>query len=138
MLEISIVDRVEEFISSARFSTYREVPFLHRRIDLVGISNADHRIISIEAKISNWRVAILQARTCLLCSDEVYIAMPQQFVHRVDKELLTTFGIGLMAVNSSVDIVLQPGKPTYKHSYYSKWVVEILEGLRPAEVREKS
>jgi len=82
-----------------------EVPFYRNKIDLVTINPRNKEVIAIEAKISNWYRAIQQATSYTLCADKVYLAIWHEYAHRVDENLLEKYGIGLMSVNGTVEIL---------------------------------
>src|SRR4030042_5536129 len=94
--ETIIVDVVQEYLDERSFHTVKELPYLQRHIDIVGFDPESDVLVAIEAKVKNWQIAIQQAITCLLFADEVYIAMPHEYVHRVDRSELARFGIGLL------------------------------------------
>ena len=133
MFEKNLVDRLECHLSSEGEAVFREVPFLQRYIDIIGYNKASGKIVAIEAKIKNWRVALQQARICLLCSDEVYIALPQKFVHRVASDSLQSLGIGLLSVGDDVEIIIKPGPPKYKHDYHFEWLIALLNRIETAK-----
>lgn len=133
MLEQSIVELVEKHLSLEFDSVFTEVPFLQRYIDIIGYDKCSRKTIAVEAKVKNWQVALRQARVCLLCSDEVYIAMPKDFVHRVDNRILQEYGIGLMSVGGTVKTVLESGPPKYKHSYHSDWLISLLDHMESTQ-----
>ena len=58
------------------------------------------RIISIEAKLSDWKSGLYQALRYKAYSHKSYLAISKEFAHRVDKDLLKQHNIGLIVVNS--------------------------------------
>ncbi len=74
-----------------------EVPYGAKRIDLAGLST-DSQIFAIELKVDKWRRAIWQASIYQLCANFAYIAVRQEYTHRVDIDYLGGLGIGLIAV----------------------------------------
>lgn len=84
-----------------------QVPALGGRIDFVGVK-ASYEVIAIEAKTSNWRLAMKQAKRYQLIADKVYIALPQPVATRVSKnrEKFKITGIGLISVGNSVKILI--------------------------------
>jgi hypothetical protein len=133
MFEKTIVDQLESHLASEYGVVFREVPFMHRYIDIIGYDKASGKIVAIEAKIENWSKALKQARTCLLCSDEVYIALPQKYVHRVNCDSLRSMGIGLLSVGEHVETKIKPGPPIYKHKYHFEWLIALLNRLEAAQ-----
>src|SRR5262249_2244666 len=80
-----------------------ELPFYEYRIDLYGFSVHQNSTIAFELKLSNWRRALEQALLYQLCSDYVYIAMPERSAGKVDIAELKGQGIGLISVLDSGD-----------------------------------
>ena len=104
--ETEMISLIESTFKDKDYSTFREVPLLEKRIDIVGINPSGH-IIAIEAKVEKWKKALSQAMVYRLCADEVYIAIWHEYLHRVNRDLLSKFGIGLIEVNGSADICLK-------------------------------
>lgn len=134
MLEKSIVDTLECYLMTEVGTVFREVPFLQRYIDIIGYDKDAKKVVAVEAKIKNWPIALRQARACLLCSDEVFIALPYKFVHRVDHEALNKFGIGLLSVGQDVRILLKPQKSRFKHKYHYDWLTDLLDRINATTV----
>ncbi|AFL67814.1 hypothetical protein [Sulfurospirillum barnesii] len=66
-------------------------------------------IISIEAKLYDWKNGFYQALRYKPYSNKSYLAISQEFVHRVDKELLKENNIGLMSVSpNEVNVIINP------------------------------
>lgn len=76
-----------------------EVPFFEHRMDVYGYSMKLDCTVAVELKLTKWARAVEQALLYQLCSDLVYIAMPRHEVARVDLDLLTLHGVGLIAVD---------------------------------------
>ena len=76
-----------------------ELPFYEHRIDLYGYSPKTDCTVAVELKLRNWRRAIEQALVYQLCSDYVFIAVPETTAKRVDLEQLRRYGIGLLAIS---------------------------------------
>ncbi len=57
------------------------------------------KIISIEAKLYNWKKGFYQALRYKAYSHKSYLAISEEFAHRVDKNLLTKHNIGLITVS---------------------------------------
>lgn len=129
MLEKTIASRVEQHLLTDMNNVFREVPFLQRHVDIVGFEESLERIIAIEAKVKNWRDAVRQARTCMLFTDEVYIAIPDEFIHRVDLKVLGNLGIGLFSVGDDVTIELNTSQSKFKHEFHSNWMIVLLKQM---------
>lgn len=81
----------------------------------------DYHIVSIEAKLKNWRRALKQAVSYLSFSHMSYIALPTALASKkIIREHCKAKEIGLIAVNSnSTEVIFKP-KPHHPHS--SKWI----------------
>ena len=75
-----------------------EVQFYDHRIDLYGYSPSTDCSVAVELKLRNWRRAIQQALVYQLCSDYVFIAVPEATAQRIDVEILQEYGIGLLSI----------------------------------------
>ena len=80
-----------------------ELPFYEYRIDLYGFSAHHNSTVAFELKLTDWRRALEQALLYQLCSDYVYIAMPERAAGKVDVAELRSQGIGLISVLESGD-----------------------------------
>jgi hypothetical protein len=80
-----------------------ELPFYEYRIDLYGFSAHANSTVAFELKLTDWRRALEQALLYQLCSDYVYIAMPERSTGKVDMTELRSQGIGLISVLESGD-----------------------------------
>lgn len=80
-----------------------------------------NNLISIEAKLKDWKSGFYQALRYKFFSEKSYLAFPKSAIHRVDLELLKNHNIGLIAVDTNkIDFVLKPKseKPQDKISYF--------------------
>jgi len=114
VLEKEIYPQIESYLENEGFNYSREVKFLTRHIDLVCVNG--EKIIAIEVKIKDWKRALQQALTCRLCAHEVYVAMWHEFTHRVPVELFGEYGIGLMSVDGTVNMVKKAKESSIIHS----------------------
>ncbi len=57
-------------------------------------------IVSIEAKLRNWKEAYLQAQRYLCFSDYAYIAMPNTHIKNIEQDIFTESGIGILSVDN--------------------------------------
>ena len=80
-----------------------ELPFYEYRIDLYGFSAHHNSTVAFELKLADWRRALEQALLYQLCSDYVYIAMPERSAGKVDVTELRSQGVGLISVLESGD-----------------------------------
>lgn len=93
---------VDVLVSSLRRSHHvgREVRHYEKRIDVVALCAQSDELWSIEAKVDNWAKALQQAVVNLAATERSYIAIYAKHAHRVPREILERFGIGLIAVGT--------------------------------------
>ncbi len=130
--EASLLQPVTGYIKRKGFNVQgTEIPFYNRSVDIYGFSKKTNKTIAIELKLNKWKKAFSQAVIYQLCADESYIAMPHKYTIRVDRNLLITFGIGLIAVN---DIgrcfkMIEARQSSVVKNYYKKNHIEFLKRL---------
>ncbi len=107
-----------------------ELPFYECRIDLYGFSRKNDATVAIELKLNDWRRALEQALLYQLCSDFVYIAMPESSARRVDRAELHSNGIGLIAVltSGSCSCLLPAREHSEVRQFYRVTQIEYLKG----------
>ncbi len=100
--ESSLLEPIANYIRRKGFRLQAsELPFYERSVDVYGFSKTKNKTIAIELKLHKWKKAIEQAILYQLCADEAYIAMPKKFVGRVNLDLLTKYGVGLISVSEA-------------------------------------
>lgn len=129
MLEARLVAKLQDDFQTRSWATFEEVPFLHRRIDLVAVEPSTDTLIAVEAKVKNWRVAVRQAISCLLCCDYVYIALPEGRVRAVDIDHLRQLGIGLISIGVDVVTVVDPPTSMLKNPYHTETLRGMLQAM---------
>ncbi len=70
-------------------------------------------VIAIEAKLQNWKRGYIQANRYKAFADKVYLAMPEKYAHRVDKNLLKSKNVGLIILRdnaASVSKLIEPAR----------------------------
>jgi hypothetical protein len=112
--EKAMYEPLESYFHSKGFETFREVPLLTRRIDLLGVNHSE--IAAVELKVKNWQKALQQALSYRLCANRVYVAVSKVFVHRVNTELFRHYGIGILSVDGDVSPVLEASNSQIIHS----------------------
>lgn len=122
MSEREMYKPLESFFHQMGFQTFREVPLLTRKIDCVGINHDS--IVAVELKVKNWQRALQQALSYRLCADKVYVAVARQFVHRVNCSMCEGFGIGILGVDGSVNVVLEAMQSPLIHASLMRRVLE--------------
>ena len=84
-------------------SMSEEVPFFSRSIDMM-MKNSDDEIISIEFKLHDIKTVYKQAQKCLLCSDYVYVCLPEKKLREQSIDLFNKSGIGIIFIGDEVSI----------------------------------
>lgn len=98
--EHELYDPVAKFMKNRTFRKQApEVQFYDYRMDIYGYSARADLTVAVELKLTKWTRALEQALIYQLCSDLVYIALPDDQIHRVDTEALMEHGIGLISVS---------------------------------------
>ena len=99
--ESMLLPAVQAYFRRRYTKTATEVQFYEHRIDMYGYSAKTNRTVAVELKLRNWRRALQQALVYQLCSDYVFIAVPEETARRMDLEALRVHGIGLLSVSKS-------------------------------------
>jgi hypothetical protein len=136
--ESRLVSETEEYFKDMKLKTAREVPLFENRIDLV-VHNTDlSNIIAVEVKVDKWYRALQQAVLYRICADNVYVALSEEFVHRVSFPLMEKYGIGLLAVNGSLSEIIRPDPTKYVQHQKARNVVReaLLRGHRWGHVKK--
>ncbi len=97
--EKRIVDVLVAYMSKTH-TVGTEIRHYEKRIDLVAIDTDGDQIITVEAKLENWKKAIGQAIVNLVAGQKAYVGMYSKNAHRVDIKLLDEYGIGLISIGS--------------------------------------
>jgi len=63
---------------------------------------------AVEAKVKDWLAGMRQARRYQTFAERVYLAIAEEYVHRVDVSLLRSFNIGLIVVADEARIAMHP------------------------------
>lgn len=108
--ESALAHPVKGLFPAARYACYEEVPLARKRIDLIFLELELQQTISVELKISDWKRALWQAVVNFQVSNESYIAIWHEYVHRATKQrsLLSSYGVGLIAVDSRQAAIVIP------------------------------
>lgn len=106
----------------------RELPFFEYKIDLYGFSKPTGDTIAIELKLKNWRRALYQTLIYQLCSDYVFMALPETNVRIVDEAELARHGVGLIAVgpHGRCRVCLEAARSTEVRDHYREQYTEML------------
>ena len=97
-----------EYLDHKKYKFMTEVPFLERRIDIVGYKK--EKTYSFELKVANWKRVFQQALSNLLCIDYSSIVMFKNKVHLIDIEMCKEVGLGVLSIDETglVESVLEP------------------------------
>ena len=118
---------IVKFLNEKGYECHYEVKLLTRSIDLIALKR--RKIIAIELKVRNWQKALQQAITCRLCAQETYLAIAAKYSHRVDKELLHEYGIGLITSNGKdMEILLKAEKSPIIHKSVRNNILQQING----------
>ncbi|MDR3725270.1 MAG: hypothetical protein P4K83_12405 [Terracidiphilus sp.] len=127
--EAQLLTPVAEFAKRSGFRLQLpEMPFYEYRIDLYGFSKSKDATVAIELKLHDWKRALEQAMLYQLCSDFVYIAMPEDAASRVDLPELEKEGVGLLAVQRTGKCCCVLSAPAHREvrSFYRGHQIEYL------------
>jgi hypothetical protein len=88
------------------------------------------KIISIEAKLADWKSGFYQALRYKIYSHESYLAISEEFAHRVDLDLLKKHNIGLIEVSpEKINFILKVKKEnpsnTVAHAYLAEQMMQM-------------
>lgn len=105
-----------------------ELQFYEYRIDLYALSRHTGQTVAVELKLHKWRRALQQALLYQLCADFVYIAMPARNLSRVDRDLISANGIGLIGVSDrGCELVLPACQSAEVREHYKQQYVALLK-----------
>lgn len=117
--ERRLVDVLVEHLRKTR-EVRREVPHYEKRIDVVTYLSAVDCVEGIEAKSRDWPRAVQQAMLNLTAVDFSYVALWAETAHRVDRQRLDEFGIGLIAVGTrwgDVDVLVEARRSEFTNRF---------------------
>lgn len=91
------------------------------------------RIVTVEAKVSDWRRAAEQAARNRIFSHESYVALPMELAERVcSDDLFTSYRLGVLGVDDDADVsILRPAPRAEPRVwvYYYRIAVELAASL---------
>ena len=83
-----------------RLSKYEYVELTDKKIiNLKKVEKATNTLVAIEAKLTDWRTGIIQAKRYKQYADKVYVAIPMDLRSTIDVELFKKENIGLILVS---------------------------------------
>jgi hypothetical protein len=121
-LEVEMTQPTLTLFPASDYVRFEQVPFGRKSIDLVCLNRSGPHTTTVELKIRNWRQALWQASVNMQIANESYIAIWAGFVHRAEKhcDLLTAYGVGLIAVSASSAEILLPSRDPVQRIARSK------------------
>ena len=89
------------------------------------------KIISIEAKLFDWKGGFYQALRYKAYSHKSYLAISKEFAHRVDRNLLEEHNVGLIIVSPekidiSIKVINEKPSNSIAHAYLSEKMAHTL------------
>lgn len=117
--ERRLVDVLVEHLRKTR-DVRREVPHYEKRIDVVAYISDDNFVEGIEAKSRDWPRAVQQAMLNLTAVDFSYVALWSKTAHRVDRNILDEYGIGLISVGTrwgDVEVLVQARRSEFTNRF---------------------
>lgn len=123
--EAELQDRCASFFRSHGFLAREEVPFLYKVADLFCFHEETGECIAIEVKVRNWREALTQALVYQMMADRVYVALCDEHLGPVDRELFTYKRVGLISVSTSgvVEIIIEAPESPRRIPHFVRRVV---------------
>ena len=122
--ERNLLKILKPFLEEQGIHYKKEVSFLERRIDIVGMRGED--IFTFELKVSDWKKVLSQAITCKICSDYSYIAIWHKNCPE-DLDKFEMYGIGVLAVSSVIEKRLEAKKSLIKHKTLIKGMKSMIK-----------
>lgn len=94
------------------FLEYKIKDGSRREIDALCLQKqkGNPEMLAIEAKVGNWKAAFKQAFSRLFYVDRSYIALPFQYVERVNCNILKKHGVGLISVDGFAKVIIEAEK----------------------------
>ncbi len=81
--------------------------------------------VSIEAKLSDWKGGLYQALRYKTFSDSAYLAISEDYLAKVDQDLLKQYGVGLISVSpSNARLILKAKKDRPKNTISHHYLTE--------------
>ncbi len=126
--ELQLVFSVGEFLKSQGYKIRFEISNMGQSIDLVGIKN--RWITAVEAKLNNWRRALVQCRAHESVADYIVIALAQKSVSSELDEELKANGWGLLLYNSVKDEWVWRVKPVRNQKIWKPQRKRFVESMK--------
>lgn len=123
--EKELVAPIRGLFPANRFMMKTEVPFNGKTIDVLLLDRKTQQIIAVELKIRKWQKALRQAAVYQLCAAKVYVALWHKYIKKRNRNLMTEYGLGLIAVRPlekgfKAEIVLPPKRTGLLNRVYAE------------------
>ncbi len=137
ILEVDLREPVADHLRALGCEVYFEVPILHRHADVVGIQGEE--VVAVELKLTQWRVALAQARAYQLGAQRAYLALPQPRAEALRRapSPLESEGVGLLGVALPVGKVreLLPATPSPRYlPFVAERVIQVARTMEGPSV----
>ena len=124
--ELQLQEAVAAYLVRHGFIVMSEMQFFSKRIDLFAVDRDSLTTIAVEIKIRDWKRALFQARTYLVCADHVFVALPSHLAHNIATKDFDRDSIGLLGVQiletspltCDVSIIIRAPESVYKRTDY--------------------
>jgi len=135
MKEESLYDIIERYLKEKGYMVLRDFRvgrWSPKRVDLIGVrqDSSGKELISVEVKLRRFRQIIEQAVYRLFFSDFVYIAFPRSYarhVAQVHYNILEKYGLGLLSVDRSVEILISPVRSKILNRDYKNYIIRLVQ-----------
>jgi len=109
-----------QYFKGQGFLTQEEVPFLLKVADLFCFHERNGQCVAVEVKVRNWQQALKQALVYQMMADQVYIALFNEHAKSVDRRLLLSKGVGLLAIDAfgEVNTILEAPVSSRRVPYF--------------------
>jgi len=107
MKESELAKPVADWLRSEGFTVYSEIPYWDRCIDMVGLNDYGIRVVELKVKYS--KNVLQQAIKCQLATSDVYVASTTKPLNKTI-QFCQKYGVGILKVNSKVELILRPYK----------------------------
>lgn len=79
----------------------------NRFVKINGWVPLSKEVIAIEAKLENWQRGLIQANRYKSFADKVYLAVPECFAHRVNRDALRSKNIGFFVLRDNKKSIIE-------------------------------
>src|SRR6202035_2167340 len=92
------------------YSSFYEVRFGRKRIDVLMVAASGRPWIAIELKIRDWKKALWQSVVNRELADICFVALPERFTRAAlfQRDLFDFYGVGLISVSTVTATIVVP------------------------------